>query len=452
VLRELAFALLALTLAASAQTAGQLTPTVVTKADTQQTYALYLPSHFDTTRRWPVLYILDPGARGAEAAEHFRAAAEQLGYIVAASNVSHNGPAEASMSALQAMSIEVESRFPTDPKRRYVAGLSGGARAAFIAGMVCSKCFAGVLGFGAGLPVGLKFTNAPDFAYLAGVGEDDFNYAEVTELSPLLDKLKADYRILTYKGPHDWPNPAAALEALSWMDFQAIKRGTLAKPPAWPDSAWNARLASAKALLSNNLLQAAREYESIVRDFQGLHDTAEVSAELNRLRSSSDYKKAVKDERAISDGTTRESISFDIAVQSMLASSGESQLSHRDFAHQIVNEMHTDERSKDRVKSTIARRVLSSSFVTLLQTREQLKPAQAESAIDLADLATVIYPDRWDTWYWLAIAQLNAGHRRPAIAALRKAVNLGASKTKISDDKHLAPLAGDAEVKALIAQ
>src|SRR3954447_25152839 len=74
VLRKLAFALFALSLAASAQTAGQLTPKVVAKADAQQTYALYLPTHFDASRRWPVLYLFDPGARGAEAAERFRAA------------------------------------------------------------------------------------------------------------------------------------------------------------------------------------------------------------------------------------------------------------------------------------------------------------------------------------------------------------------------------------------
>ena len=453
VLRKLALALLAFSLAASAQTAGQLTPKVAAKADAQQTYALYLPAHFDATRRWPVLYIFDPGARGPEAAEHFRTAAEQLGYIVAASNVSHNGPAEASMNALQAMSIDVESRFPIDPKRRYVAGFSGGARAAFIAGMVCSKCFAGVLGFGAGLPVKMKIESAPDFAYLAGVGDSDFNYAEITALAPTLDKAKADYRILTYEGAHDWPSAAAALEALSWMDFQAIKQGTLAKTPAWPDSDWNLRLAAAKNLATTNLPQAAREYESIVRDFQGLHDTAEVSAELNRLRSSSDYKKAVKDERRINESADGNASTFDQSVQAMLAAQGAGdKQTPRATAVALINRMHADAASKDRFQATVARRTLSSSYVTLLQTGDQLKPAQTESAIDLADLATMIYPDSPGNWYWLALAHLNAGHRRQAVTSLKKAVDLGASKTKIADDKRLAPLAGDADFKAMIEQ
>src|SRR4051812_33823612 len=58
-----------LSLAASAQTPGQLTPKVVTKADAQQSYALYLPANFEASHRWPVLYLFDPGARGEVATE-----------------------------------------------------------------------------------------------------------------------------------------------------------------------------------------------------------------------------------------------------------------------------------------------------------------------------------------------------------------------------------------------
>jgi dienelactone hydrolase len=453
VLRKLAFALLlCFSITASAQTAGKLERTIAAKADAKQTYALYLPSNFAASRQWPVLYLFDPGARGAEAAEHFTAAAEKLGYIVAASNVSHNGPAEASMNALQAMSADVESRFPVDPKRRYVAGMSGGARAAFIAGTVCPKCFAGVLGFGAGLPTGLKLTTTPDFAYLAGVGDSDFNYSEIVGLAPMLDKVKADFRILTYEGTHDWPNENAALEALTWMNFQAIKHGTLTKPVGFPDADWSVRLVAAKKLVSTDPPQAAREFDSMLRDFQGLHDTGEVITEVSHLRSSPEFKKAVKDERRISEATQSNADSFDRNVQAMLAAGGAGdKQAPRAAAVQLLNQMHADATSKDRYISTVARRTLSSSFVTLLQTREQLKPAQTESAIDLADLATILYPDRPDTWYWLAIAHTNAGHKRQAITALKKSVDLGAPKSKIADDKRLAPLAGDADFKALIA-
>lgn len=445
--------ILCASLAAFAQTPGQLTPKVAIKADPQQTYALYVPSHYDASKRWPVVYIYDAGARGAFAAERFRTAAEQFGYIVAASNVSHNGPAEASLAAMQAMTSDVEARLSIDIRRRYVAGFSGGARMAVTTGVICPKCFAGVMGFGAGLPTAPKLDKTPDFAYLAGVGDSDFNYSEVVSLANTLDKLKAEYRILTYEGAHEWPSSSALVEAITWMDFQAIKQGLTAKTASYPDADFTARMASAEKLSAKDPVQASREYESIVRDFKGLHDTAQPTAESSRIRSSNEFKKAQKDERRIGDSTKQAADTFDQYVHALIAAQGAgSKQAPRAAAVQLINQLRQDAASKDRYQSTVARRALSSSFVTLLQTRGELKPTDTEGAIDLADLASMLNPDSADSWYWVGVAHTNAGHRKQAISAFKKAVELGTPKSQLADDKRLAPLAGEADFKALIAQ
>mgnify|MGYP003336387058 FL=1 len=71
---------------------GQVIDQVVTRADAKQSYAVYLPTTFSRTREWPVIFVFDPGARGRNAVERLRAAAERFGYIVAGSNNSRNGP------------------------------------------------------------------------------------------------------------------------------------------------------------------------------------------------------------------------------------------------------------------------------------------------------------------------------------------------------------------------
>ena len=69
--------------------------------------------------------------RGARSwSRNIQAAAEQYGYIVAASNNSRNGPYDVSTAAAQAMSTDVGRRFSIDPQRVYLAGMSGGARVA----------------------------------------------------------------------------------------------------------------------------------------------------------------------------------------------------------------------------------------------------------------------------------------------------------------------------------
>src|SRR6056297_2408070 len=56
-------------------------------ADTlSDTYALYLPTSFSNTKKWPVLFVFDPHGRGKAAAQLFKSAAEEQDYIVVASN------------------------------------------------------------------------------------------------------------------------------------------------------------------------------------------------------------------------------------------------------------------------------------------------------------------------------------------------------------------------------
>jgi len=72
--------------------AGTLVPSVTCKNNAKETYALYLPSAYSAARKWPIIYVFDPGGRGQVAAAVIQAAAEKFGYIVAASNNSKNRP------------------------------------------------------------------------------------------------------------------------------------------------------------------------------------------------------------------------------------------------------------------------------------------------------------------------------------------------------------------------
>jgi hypothetical protein len=74
---------------------GTIVPVVVTMAEPDQTYALYLPSSCDARRTWPAIFAFDPAARGQLPLECFRESAEKYGYIVVGSNISRNGPLSA---------------------------------------------------------------------------------------------------------------------------------------------------------------------------------------------------------------------------------------------------------------------------------------------------------------------------------------------------------------------
>lgn len=142
---------------------GQVLDRVVCRDNDRQSYALYLPSNYTPDRSWPILYCLDPGARGRVPVERFSQAAEKAGFIIAGSNNSRNGPMGPIQKATGAMVTDTQARFRVDDSRIYAAGMSGGARVALswaqngrIAGVVASAA-----GFGQGLPKQIPFKILP---------------------------------------------------------------------------------------------------------------------------------------------------------------------------------------------------------------------------------------------------------------------------------------------------
>src|SRR5271169_1450030 len=105
---------------------GVLIAKVSSATQPEQSYALYIPSHYTREKRWPIVYAFDPGARGGMPVELMKDAAERYGYIVAGSNNSQNGPWKASAEAAQAMVQDTRARLEIDDQRIYFAGLSGG--------------------------------------------------------------------------------------------------------------------------------------------------------------------------------------------------------------------------------------------------------------------------------------------------------------------------------------
>src|ERR1041384_4956379 len=79
---------------------GRIVEGVSCIEDASQTYALYLPSNYSPDRKWPVLYALDPGARGKAPLEHYKDAAEKWGWILIGSNNSRNGNPQLSLAEI----------------------------------------------------------------------------------------------------------------------------------------------------------------------------------------------------------------------------------------------------------------------------------------------------------------------------------------------------------------
>jgi poly(3-hydroxybutyrate) depolymerase len=256
--------------------AGEIIDRVVCAADSTQSYALYVPKNYTPSRPWPVIFAFDPGARGRVPVERYQAAAERYGYIVAGSNNSRNGWMEFP-KVLAALTNDVASRLAVDPKRVYLAGMSGGARTA-LGVALASKEIAGVIASSAGYP-DTTVRKTLSFPLFATAGTDDFNHLEMRRLDRA---LTTPHRLVIFNGGHVWLSSDLAMQAIEWFELHAMKTGVKPRDEAEIDRLLASRVAAAGTGADKDTFRAL---QAIADDFQGLRDVsahAKRAADLGR--------------------------------------------------------------------------------------------------------------------------------------------------------------------------
>lgn len=219
---------LALVAALSAHAADYTDPdgtTVVCLHDSSQTYELYIPPEVVGQPRARILYVFDPGGDGGGLLRFVQPAAREMGWIVAASNNSRNGPYSDIYAAQDALIRDTEARLSLHPHLRYATGFSGGARAALALAFRYPQRIAGVLAIGAGYPwdTGLEPGNDRLVVELQ-VGEHDSNYdADIPVTVSWLWYYGVLNWVVTYDAGHVWPPQPMVLEGFQRIDSVSVQ-------------------------------------------------------------------------------------------------------------------------------------------------------------------------------------------------------------------------------------
>lgn len=358
-------------LAAEELPRGTILDDVKSAADPSQSYSLYLPAKYSPDRKWPVIFAFDPRARGRTPVERFQAAAEAYGYIVLGSNQSRNGSWDSSDKAIRAMSRDASERFAIDEKRIYTAGMSGGARVAMSVALGWEHV-AGVIASSAGWPDSRPRKTAR-FAVFGTAGTEDFNYHEMKELDRTLGTA---HKVAIFEGGHVWLSSELAMQAVEWMEVQAMKSGRAPRNGDLLDKLFAGRAAAASA--ASNEKEKCLALDSLVADFDGLRDVSKFAAEAAALHKQKSVKSAISQERAAEQREARLmmeifEIERGIAATETRAESLARMRSRLDELHKKAN---TEADSEER---RLCRRVLRSA---LAGARERGKDPEYQKLIE----------------------------------------------------------------------
>jgi hypothetical protein len=422
-------------------------------ADSTQSYALYLPSSYTTAKRWPIIYLFDPGGRGERPVALYKDIAKTHGFILAGSNNSRNYSGDQA-KAVNSIWQDTQLRLSLDEHRAYASGFSGGAR---VAGAMAlggaSGQIAGVIAHGAGYPNG-KAQSKDALPYFFAVGDQDFNWPEVVNIRRERGEQGSPYRVRVYPGKHQWAPAAVMEEAMQYMNLKAMQAGTLA-----PDAAFIGRLYEKSkvegldAESGKDPIAALSAYRALVSDFAGLQDVKEPAAKLAAVQQSAALKAALKNEREQIAEQFKLEQEIMAKIEAIANNSAPDNTGLRMEIRQQMGALNDQAKhSKNEAKRLIAGRAVSGIFVgTIENGQQELGARHFEKAEAYFDLMRQVSDDPWPV---LLLAEMHAasGNRKLAVKDLQEAVKRGLKdRSVIENDPKLQGLGSDPDFQKLLA-
>ncbi len=401
---------------------GVVIPKVVCSGQPEQSYALYLPKHYAPDRRWPVVYVFDPGARGKVPVEIMKGAAERSGFIVAGSNNSRNGAWKLESEAARAMMKDVQTRLAIESRNSYFAGFSGGARVSATIAQLC-QCAAGVLLSGAGFRPSSPPSHGMNFPVFSAVGTYDFNFPEMVRLDAKLESLGYPHFLRQFDGPHQWAPSAVMEEAFAWFRLLAMKEGREPRDDSFVSA--QERLADERALAletSGDLYSAWKEYRQAINTFAGLTDSASLKTRAQSLESNKAVREGAKREEGEFEEQQRLTQEISAGMAALALNPTNRDDVRFELEQQIVALRSRTVHEKHEEKLRVVKRALADVFANAIETGEaRLTAGDVSLAREYFQLTCDANPESAWAFSDLALAKARDGDRKGAMEALRHA-------------------------------
>ena len=270
---------------------GAIINAIPVKDSVAENFALYLPSSFDISKKWPIVFVFDMQGRGMQALSMYRQAAEEQGYILAASNNIHDSISlSKNILITSRMFNSVYSTLPIKRNRVYTSGFLGGARLATLVPAFIKEV-QGVISFGSAVANQEVLSSANRFHFIGVVGIEDFNYLPMLENQKVLNRLKFPNQLMIFNGGQTWPESKYIAQAMEMLTIAAMNKGIENKDQTLISSSYNRNLGEVSTLLaSQNPLRADNALNDIISSYRNFKNIDSLKASSKTLRRTKAYR------------------------------------------------------------------------------------------------------------------------------------------------------------------
>lgn len=270
---------------------GAVIDRVFVKDSIQESFALFLPSTFEMTKDWPVVFVYDMRGRGKQVLSMMVTAAETNGFILAASNnVNDSLPLSSNILISQRMFSTVFAMLPIKKQRIYTAGFAGGARIASVIPTFI-KQVKGVINCGSAI-ANIELLSNKNYVHFVGiVGNEDYNYHDMIQTKKALDLKKFPNQLLVFNGGHKWPSQQHISTAMQYLDLVAMRKSIIPVDSLVIERTYKDNLIKTNSLVaSGKPVLAYRKMNDLFEVYKGLKNLDSLKANRKVLKRSPNYK------------------------------------------------------------------------------------------------------------------------------------------------------------------
>lgn len=249
-----------------------------------ETFALYLPTSFTQQSALPVIFIFDPQGRGSRAVQLLRQAAEEQGYILAASNNIFEEESLLNNVNKSTRLIErVLNFFPVRNNRIYTIGLGMGARVATVIPVIYPS-ISGVIAVG-DVWINTDYIEKQNNLYFIGVsGSTGPNYNLLAQTEVFLNKAGVKTNFYEYEGGNEWPASNIITNVLGSFSLDEMIKGLRQNDPELIQDLYNSELEIVQKLLQEMKYYKAYELlEGMEKKYSRFGKTSEIQQRLKEL-------------------------------------------------------------------------------------------------------------------------------------------------------------------------
>ena len=292
---------------------GAITEGLVVNDSLEESYSIYLPTTFELSSPWPVIFVFDMKGEGKASISMLVNAAEDEGYILVSSdNLNDSLSIAQNVLIANRMFNSVINTVPVAKNRSYTAGFGTGARFASILPTFI-KGIEGVISIGASVGNVEILDSNQTFQFIGIVNRSDYNFREMHEVRKVLDKLKFPNQLLVFDGEQELPDGNTIAMAMRMLTLNAMSKGHIARNDSLIGTSYDQFLAKANSFVSTERPILAEELLSdMARVFNPLLDLDSLKTTQKFLRRSTVYRQANRSQNSyfLKESFTKEDYSY----------------------------------------------------------------------------------------------------------------------------------------------